>query len=98
MFKLVEDWKLSTLTKSEFSTLNNITYHSFNYWIKKYYKIQGTPMTATTSDDASLSFFNIPKAINPSKKQTSEKPQIWREEYAALLCAVAFLCLIFSTI
>ncbi len=74
MFKLVEDWKTTPLTKSEFSTLHNITYHSFNYWIKKYNKIHGTSMTNSTCDDASLSFFNIPKSINPSKKQSSEKP------------------------
>ena len=38
MFKLVEDWKLSNLTKGEFSSQHKVTYHSFNYWIKKYYR------------------------------------------------------------
>jgi type II secretory pathway pseudopilin PulG len=73
MYKLVEEWKLSTKTKSEFSVQENITYHSFNYWIKKYNKSQNTSINNNTSDEKSLSFFSIPESENKTKKQLTGK-------------------------
>ena len=74
MYKLVEEWKLSSKTKSEFSVQKNITYHSFNYWIKKYNKSQNTSNNTNTIDDKSLSFFSLSESVNKPKKQLTGKP------------------------
>jgi hypothetical protein len=35
---LIEEWKQSDLTKAEFSALKSLSYHQFNYRVKKYNK------------------------------------------------------------
>ncbi len=36
MFPLVEQWQQSGLSQKQFSKENNIKYHSFTYWVKRY--------------------------------------------------------------
>ena len=73
MFKLVEEWKLSNLTKGEFSTQQKVTYHSLNYWIKKYNKVQTTLESNSISDENTLSFFSLPESTKLSKSKIKNK-------------------------
>lgn len=36
MFPLVEQWQQSGQSQKQFSQENNIRYHTFTYWIKRY--------------------------------------------------------------
>ncbi len=36
MFPLVEQWQTSGLSQKQFSKENNIKYHSFTYWVRRF--------------------------------------------------------------
>lgn len=73
MFKLVEQWKLSNSTKGEFSVRHNVSYHSLNYWIKKYNKLHPTSRFESSSEENSLSFFSLPESTSRPKEQLKNK-------------------------
>ena len=73
MFKLIEEWKLSNLTKGEFSKQQNVTYHSLNYWIKKYNKVQTSLGFDSISEENTLSFFSLPESTSLSKSKIKNK-------------------------
>lgn len=75
MFKLVEDWKLSNLTKGEFSNQHKVTYHSFNYWIKKYYRKNKIVKQEVDISENDVSFFSLPDSSQTFKKRSLEKPK-----------------------
>jgi hypothetical protein len=64
MFKLVEEWRSSSLSKIEFSDYHNVTYHSLNYWIKKYNKSQIASRVDGDFEESSLSFFSLPESTS----------------------------------
>jgi hypothetical protein len=66
MYALVEEWKSSNLTKGDFAASKSVTYHSFNYWIKKYNKEH-------TRNESEVSFFTVPEKVNEIKKVSSLK-------------------------
>jgi len=68
MYSLVEEWKQSDLTKAEFSALKSLSYHQFNYWLKKYNK-----EIDTEQPKPEVSFFSIPENTNKEKKQSVSK-------------------------
>lgn len=51
MYSLVEEWKLSGMTKGEFTASKSISYHGFNYWLKKHKQER--------SVQGSVSFFSV---------------------------------------
>ena len=73
MFKLVEEWKSSNLSKNEFSNQHNVSYHSLNYWIKKYNKFHAPLNLESSSEENSLSFFNLPQSTSKSKDKVKTK-------------------------
>ncbi len=36
MFSLLEEWKTSGISASKFCNDRSLSYHTFNYWLKKY--------------------------------------------------------------
>lgn len=68
MYSLVEEWKISTLTKGEFSASISVTYHSFNYWVQKYNREY-----ALKELDSEVSFFSVPDKISENKKRFQTK-------------------------
>ena len=69
MYFLVEEWKQSDLTKAEFTALKSLSYHQFNYWLKKYNKEMdpGQPKPE-------VSFFSA--INNPKKEQKQSAPKL----------------------
>lgn len=41
MFRLIEDWKNSNLTKTDFLKGKNTSKDKFGYWLNKYHKLNG---------------------------------------------------------
>ena len=69
MYSLVEEWKQSDLTKAAFSALKSLSYHQFNYWLKKYNK-----EIDTEQPKPEVSFFSV--AENPSKEKKQSAPKL----------------------
>ena len=65
MYSLVEEWKLSGMTKGEFTASKSITYHGFNYWLKKHKQER--------SIQEPVSFFSVAQntIATPKKKDLS---------------------------
>jgi hypothetical protein len=68
MFALVQEWKQSDLTKSAFTTLKSLSYHQFNYWLKKYNKEHDSE-----ESKSEVSFFTIPENSIKPKRQEVQK-------------------------
>ena len=68
MYSLVEQWKQSDLTKAAFSALKSLSYHQFNYWLKKYNKEIDTEQVKPE-----VSFFSVPENPYKEKKQSVSK-------------------------
>lgn len=68
MYCLVEEWKQSDLTKAEFSALKSLSYHQFNYWLKKHNK-----EIHTEHPKAEVSFFSASDNLKKEKKQSAPK-------------------------
>jgi len=73
MFKIVEKWNTSNLSKGEFLFQEKVTYHSLNYWIKKYNKLQNE--SRVVNNEAALSFFELPATDCSTKKLIKEKTE-----------------------
>ena len=52
MYSLVQEWKESGLSKGKFTSQKLVSYHRFNYWLKKYNKHH-----SAETDNAALTFF-----------------------------------------
>lgn len=68
MYSLVEEWKQSDLTKAEFSALKSLSYHQFNYWLKKYNK-----QVDSRQPKPEVSFFSAGENPKKVKKQSAPK-------------------------
>ena len=68
MYSLVEEWKQSDLTKAEFTASKSMSYHQFNYWLKKYNKEYGNELPK-----ADVSFFAVPENPIGEKKVSTGK-------------------------
>ncbi|UFH34571.1 IS66 family insertion sequence element accessory protein TnpA [Flavobacterium acetivorans] len=68
MYFLVEEWKQSDLTKAEFSALKSLSYHQFNYWLKKYNKEMDFGQSKPE-----VSFFSVSDSPRKDKKQSASK-------------------------
>jgi len=68
MYSLVEEWKSSTMTKGEFLASKSVTYHSFNYWVRKYNQ-EYSPKESKSE----VSFFSVPDKIIENKKEFQTK-------------------------
>lgn len=68
MYSLVEEWKQSDLTKAEFSALKSMSYHQFNYWLKKHNK-----ENSSEQPKSEVSFFSVAEHSNKEKKTVSFK-------------------------
>lgn len=70
MYSLVQEWMESGLTKGKFISQKPVTYHRFNYWVRKYKK-HHTPDT----EDAALTFFSVGDSKVPSDKKKDQKKE-----------------------
>ena len=68
MYFLVEEWKQSDLTKAEFSALKSLSYHQFNYWLKKFNKDNNRERSKPE-----VSFFSASENPKKDKKQLAPK-------------------------
>ena len=73
MYLLVKEWKQSTLTKANFASIKSLSYHQFNYWLKKYNKENDQP-----DSTAEVSFFSVAQdavreKAEPLRKSTDQK-------------------------
>lgn len=68
MYAFVEEWKSSNLSKGDFAAQKSVSYHSLNYWIKKYNKEY-----SRRELQSEVSFFSIPEKMLESKKSPSMK-------------------------
>ena len=68
MYSLVEEWKESGLTKAQFSALKSLSYHQFNYWLKKYNK-----EFSSEAGKPEVSFFSVSE--NPAKEKKQSVPK-----------------------
>lgn len=68
MYSLVEEWKQSDLTKAEFSASKSLSYHQFNYWLKKYNK-----EIDPEQPKPEVSFFSATDNPKKEKKQSTPK-------------------------
>lgn len=69
MYSLVEQWKQSDLTKAAFSASKSLSYHQFNYWLKKYKKEMDSEQP-----EPDVSFFSV--AQNPVKEKKQSAPKL----------------------
>jgi len=69
MYSLVEEWKTSGMKKGDFAALKSVSYHSFNYWLKKYNKEH-----SSGESDTAVSFFSVSDNVANNKKVHSIKP------------------------
>lgn len=69
MYSLVEQWKQSDLTKAAFSASKSLSYHQFNYWLKKYKK-----EIDSEQPESDVSFFSV--AENPGKEKKQSAPKM----------------------
>ena len=42
MFDLVKKWQKSGKSQKKFSSENNVRFHTFSYWVKRYRQSKGT--------------------------------------------------------
>jgi len=70
MYSLVQEWMESGLTKGKFINQKPVTYHRFNYWVRKYKK-HHTPDT----DNAALTFFSVGDSKVPTDKKKNQKKE-----------------------
>ena len=68
MYSLVEEWKGSDLSKSEFLESKSLSYHQFNYWLKKYNKEY-----SNEEIKPEVSFFSVEENLGKSTKTSSVK-------------------------
>lgn len=68
MYSLVEQWKQSNLTKAAFSASKSLSYHQFNYWLKKYKK-----ETDSEQPKPEVSFFSASDNLKKEKKPSAPK-------------------------
>lgn len=69
MYSLVEQWKQSDLSKAAFSASKSLSYHQFNYWLKKYEK-----EIDSEQPKPDVSFFSV--AENPIKEKKQPAPKL----------------------
>ncbi len=69
MYALVQEWKESGLTKGKFISQKPVTYHRFNYWVRKYKK------HTSDTDDAALTFFSAGDSKVSSDKKKNQKKE-----------------------
>ncbi|HZJ35812.1 MAG TPA: hypothetical protein VFD29_04230 [Gillisia sp.] len=70
MYSLVQEWKESGLTKGKFISQKSVSYHRFNYWLKKYNKHH-----SSDTDNAALTFFSVGGSKVPSDKKSNPKKE-----------------------
>lgn len=63
MYLLVEQWRQSDLTKANFTASKSLSYHQFNYWLKKFNKQE-----QRLDSNSEVSFFSV--AQTPTKEKT----------------------------
>jgi hypothetical protein len=68
MYSLVEEWKQSGLTKAEFTAQKSLSYHQFNYWLKKYNK-----EFSSEAAKPEVTFFSVSE--NPPKEKKQSVPK-----------------------
>ncbi|MDP3359645.1 MAG: hypothetical protein Q8S41_09890 [Lutibacter sp.] len=69
MYSLVQEWRESGLAKGKFTSQKSVSYHRFNYWLKKYDKHHGPD-----TDNAALTFFSVADSkVSSDKKSTPKK-------------------------